>query len=97
VWLSIAASEAVVAVMVLDDSWIDQFYVDPQWTGRGIGGHLIEHAKSRRPDGLQLWTFVTNAPAQRFYQRHGFTVVETTDGSGNEENEPDLRLVWPAP
>ena len=97
VWLSIAGGDAVVAVMVLDDRWVDQLYVDPEWTGRGIGGQLIEHAKSRRPGGLQLWTFVTNVRAQRFYQRHGFAVVETTDGSGNEEKEPDLRLVWPAP
>ena len=97
VWLSIAAGGAVVAVMVLDGSWIDQLYVEPEWTGRGIGGHLIEHGKSRRPGGLKLWTFVTNVRSQRFYQRHGFTVVETTDGSGNEEKEPDLRLVWPAP
>lgn len=97
VWLSIAGTDQVVAVMVLDGGWLDQLYVDPEWTGAGVGGQLIEHAKSRRPDGLQLWTFVTNVRAKRFYQRHGFAVVETTDGSGNEEQEPDLRLVWPAP
>jgi len=97
VWLSTADGDAVVAVLVLDDRWVDQLYVDPGWTGRGVGGQLIEHAKRRQPDGLQLWTFVTNVRAQQFYQRHGFAVVETTDGSGNEEKEPDLRLVWPAP
>jgi hypothetical protein len=26
--------------------------------------------------------------------RHGFTEVELTDGSGNEEREPDVRLAW---
>jgi len=46
-----------------------------------------------------LWTFVSNVRAQRFYERHGFTVAERTDGSGNEEKAPDLRYVWrpPAP
>jgi hypothetical protein len=53
-------------------------------------------AKSRSPQGLQLWTFASIVGAQRFYERHGFVIAETTDGSGNEENQPDLRLVWSA-
>lgn len=95
VWVAVDAEDHVLAVMVLEDAWIDQLYVDPVWTGMGLGSRLIELAKSRSPGGLQLWTFVSNVPAQRFYERHGFVVTETTDGSGNEENEPDLRLVWP--
>lgn len=97
VWLSITGGDAVTAVMVLDGEWLDQLYVDPERTGRGIGSRLIEHAKNCRPDGLQLWTFVSNVRAQQFYRRHGFAIVEATDGSGNEEQEPDLRFVWPAP
>jgi ribosomal protein S18 acetylase RimI-like enzyme len=62
----------------------------------GLGSRLVELAKSRSPEGLQLWTFVSNVAAQRFYQRHGFVVAETTDGWGNEEKEPDMRLVWPS-
>jgi hypothetical protein len=41
-----------------------------------------------------LWTFQANAPARRFYERHGFGAVEFGDGSGNEEGEPDVRYVW---
>ena len=33
--------------------------------------------------------------AQRCYERQGFVAVERTDGAGNEEREPDVRLVWP--
>lgn len=51
-------------------------------------------AKKRHPDGLQLWTFQVNGPAQRFYERHGFIAVERTDGSGDEQHEPDIRYVW---
>ena len=51
-------------------------------------------AKKRYPDGLQLCSFQVNGPAQRFYERHGFIAVEHTDGSGNEEHEPDIRYVW---
>jgi hypothetical protein len=44
-----------------------------------------------------LWTFVTNTGARRFYERHGFVAVETTDGSHNEEAAPDIRFVWARP
>ena len=46
--------------------------------------------------GLELWTFQINATAQRFYERHGFVAVDRTDGSANEEREPDIRYRWRA-
>jgi membrane-anchored protein YejM (alkaline phosphatase superfamily) len=54
----------------------------------------VELAKRRQPSGLQLWTFQVNGTARRFYERHGFLAVESTDGSGNEEGDPDVRYVW---
>jgi GNAT superfamily N-acetyltransferase len=51
-------------------------------------------AKEQRPAGLELWTFQVNESARRFYERHGFTEVEHTDGAGNEEREPDVRYAW---
>ncbi len=97
VWLVEDAGSRPLGVLVLDEDWVDQLYVDPSFTGMGWGSRLIQLAKSRRPAGLQLWTFVTNTEAQRFYLRHGFVVAETTDGSGNEEKAPDIRFVWTAP
>ncbi|MGW6394041.1 GNAT family N-acetyltransferase [Streptomyces sp. NPDC055103] len=85
---------SVVAMMVLDDEELDQLYVDPQWRGQGIGDRLVELAKQNRPTGLALWTFQVNAPAGRFYERHGFVEAERTDGGRNEEREPDIRYVW---
>ena len=93
VWVA-TADRAVVAVLVLRDAWVEQLYVLSEWSGRGIGGRLLELAKQQSPHGLQLWTFVSNGAARAFYERHGFTVVEQTDGSGNEERVPDLRMVW---
>ena len=86
--------EAVVAFCSLRDGWVDQLYVAPGHTGRGIGSRLIELAKERQPAGLQLWTFQVNAGARRFYERHGFRAVEQTDGAGNDERQPDVRYAW---
>lgn len=94
VWLARADDGALVGLMVLDAGWLDQLYVDPGWTGRGLGAQFVELAKQRRPDGLQLWTFDSNVRARRFYERHGFTAEERTDGSRNEERSPDVRYVW---
>ncbi|MEU3507765.1 GNAT family N-acetyltransferase [Streptomyces longwoodensis] len=87
-------SGEVVGLMVLDGESLSQLYLAPEWRGRGIGDRFVSLAQERSPRGLTLWTFQVNAPAHRFYERHGFTAVEFTDGSGNEEREPDVRYVW---
>lgn len=89
----------IVGLMVLDHApgqqgWIDQLYLDPAWLGRGLGRRFVDTAKQRAPGGLQLWTFEVNEAARRFYERHGFVIEERTDGHGNEERAPDLRLRW---
>jgi GNAT superfamily N-acetyltransferase len=92
-WVAVADG-SVVGLLVLDGEELEQLYLDPSWRGRGVGDCLIALAKERRPNGLALWTFQVNEPAQRFYQRHGFLAVERTDGLRNEEHEPDVRYVW---
>lgn len=83
-----------VGFLSVGDGWVEQLYVRPGHTGGGIGSRLIEVAKERAPAGLQLWTFQVNAGARRFYERHGFRAVEMTDGTGNEERQPDVRYAW---
>jgi len=88
-WL--AEEDGVLAgILVLDGDMIDQLYVEPGRTGRGIGSALLAVAGRERPEGLRLWTFQSNAGAQRFYERHGFVAVRRTDGRGNEERAPDV-------
>jgi GNAT superfamily N-acetyltransferase len=82
-------------VRFLGEHELEELYVLPAWAGRGIRSRLIALAKHRRPAGLELWTFQANAGARRFYERHGFRAVEFTDGSGNEEGQPDVRYMWP--
>lgn len=85
---------ALVGILVLDGEFVDQLYVEPGLTGRGIGSALLAVAKRERPQGLRLWTFQTNAGARRFYERHGFVEVRRTDGRDNEERAPDVLYAY---
>lgn len=95
VWVADCEGE-IVATMVLGDGWVEQLYVLEEFCSLGIGAELIDIAKAISSDQLQLWTFVSNVDATRFYQRHGFIEAERTDGQ-NEEQAPDIRFVWTGP
>ena len=68
-------------------------YVHKAWRGRGLGARLLDVAKAACPR-LELWTFQANAGARAFYAREGFVEVAFTDGAGNDEKLPDVRLEW---
>jgi GNAT superfamily N-acetyltransferase len=74
---------------------LDHLYVHPDHQGFGVDSLLLEEAKARVPEGLELWAFQRNERARRFYEARGFRLVELTDGAGNEEREPDARYMWP--
>ena len=92
VWV-VEADRAIVALMVLRDDWIDHLYVEPHWTGCGLGSQLVTLAKTLRPSGLNLWTFESNTRARRFYEQHGFVAIDRTEDD-NEEGAPDVRYRW---
>jgi len=96
VWVLDREGNGIGAAMVLKDGWIDHLHVEPGWTGQGLGSLLVAFAKERCPASLELWTFQSNAGARRFYESHGFAVVETTDGD-NEEEAPDVHYRWSPP
>jgi GNAT superfamily N-acetyltransferase len=88
-------SRGVVAFLEMTADWLDALYVHPDAQGEGIGTALLELAKTLRPNGFELWVFESNTPARAFYARHGLVERERTDGSGNEEKAPDIRMAWP--
>ncbi len=92
VWVAVSDTR-LIGYCVFRPGWIDHLYVLPAHHGRGIGTALLEKAKGAN-SSLELWTFQRNERARSFYETHGFTLVETTDGSGNEEREPDARYRW---
>jgi GNAT superfamily N-acetyltransferase len=84
----------IAGLMVLDGEHLDQLYVAPGAQGGGVGSRLVELAKLRSPRRLLLWAFQRNQRARAFYERRGFVTVELTNGSANEEREPDVLYEW---
>ena len=84
----------IIGFAALSDDVLTALYVDPSHQESGIGASLLEHVKRRRPRGFRLWVFQRNAGARRFYERNGCRLVELTDGSSNEEREPDALYEW---
>jgi GNAT superfamily N-acetyltransferase len=93
VWLA-ESGDQTLALLVLDEDWIDQLYVRPDAAGLGFGSRLIDVAKELRPAGLQLRTSATNPGAQRFYERHGFVLAERSVEDANNVKQPELRYTW---
>jgi GNAT superfamily N-acetyltransferase len=92
-WVAVD-DHGVIGMMALTPGWIEHLYIAPERAGEGIGRRLVELAKARSAGHLELWTFQVNDRARRFYERNGFAAVELTDGSGNEERQPDVRYAW---
>lgn len=92
VWVADRAGQ-IVGVMVLAPGWVEHLYVDPDSTDLGIGSALLDLAKAEASGELQLWTFVSNVGARRFYERHAFVHAGGTDGD-NEEQAPDILFRW---
>ena len=87
----------VVGYALITPVWLDHLFVHPEHLATGIGSVLLDLVKSLRPDGFSLWVFESNTGARRFYARHGLVELERTDGSGNEEKAPDIRMEWRGP
>jgi len=93
VWVADEAGR-VLGYLAMHDDMVAQLYVRPGHWRLGVGSTLMHHAKQLRPDGLRLWCFQVNTRARAFYAAHGFVAAEFTDGSGNEEQEPDILFAW---
>jgi putative acetyltransferase len=81
--------DEVVGFIAMTPGWIEHLYVAPAYLRRGIGSALLRTAMAE-DDELRAWTFQKNEAARAFYERHGFTALLFTNGSENEEREPDV-------
>ena len=93
-WFSaLSLTAGLLALFAYGNGWIEQLYVLPDVQGAGIGTRLLSLAMNDMDD-IRVWTFQQNRRARAFYKSRGFSPVEETDGSGNEENEPDVLYHW---
>ena len=96
VWVATDGDE-VAGYARCTSTWLDDLYVRPDHQGRGVGAALFDVVTSVRPGGFCLWVFESNTPARGFYRSRGCLELERTDGAGNEEHAPDIRVAWPGP
>ena len=76
--------------------WLDDLYVDPDAQGAGVGSALLDLVKAQRPERLlPVGLRDQRAGPRPSTAAHGLVDLEHTDGAGNEEKEPDLRMAWP--
>ncbi|SDA52228.1 Acetyltransferase (GNAT) family protein [Mesorhizobium qingshengii] len=86
------AGKEIVGFIAVSGDWVEQLYLDPAWTRRGIGSRLLMDATTALPV-VKLHCFQPNTGARRFYERHGFVAVSFGDGTSNEEGLPDILYV----
>lgn len=91
-----AVAEGIIGIIAFRPGLIEQLYVLPNHQGRGAGSVLLNVAMSQS-QRLELWTFQRNHRARRFYEAKGFVAIRETDGSKNEEREPDVLYRWERP
>ncbi|MBK5970465.1 MULTISPECIES: GNAT family N-acetyltransferase [Thiorhodovibrio] len=67
-----------------DELYIRMLLLAPEHQKKGLGANVLKRvisAASKQHLGVKLQVFKINAPAKRFYERHGFTVVGETQAS----------------
>src|SRR5215216_6735406 len=71
VWV-VEVDDRPVAFMAMENDFIDQLYIDPEYQRRGIGEALLNFARKQSPDHVWLYTLQININARAFYEKNGF-------------------------
>lgn len=82
-----------VAFMAMENDFIDQLYIHPDYQRQGIGEALLNFARGKSPDHLWLYTLQINVSARAFYEKNGF-IPEKFGISPPTESEPDVEYHW---
>ena len=92
-WVAEAGGE-MLGFALCTPTFLDALYVRPDLKGQGLGSLLLDVVEATHPQGYELWVFESNVGARRLYERRGLVEVERTDGAGNQEKAPDIRMAW---
>lgn len=94
VW--VALGQDLLGFCAFRPGWIDHLYLDLAAQRAGTGSALLAKALDGQSE-VSLHCFQRNLAARRFYARQGFVETALSDGSDNEEQEPDVLLRWVRP
>ena len=93
-WVTVAEVDGQVAgFSAADADEVNALYVAAGHRRAGIGGALLQRLQGAN-EVLKLWTFQVNRPALAFYQAHGFYETARSDGADNDEQLPDVQMMW---
>ncbi len=92
VWV-VEAEDRPVAFMAMENDFIDQLYVHPDYQRQGIGEALLNFARTKSPEHVWLYTLQVNIQARRFYEKNDF-IPEKFGMSPPPELEPDIEYHW---
>ncbi len=92
-WVAVRGEE-ILGYAALQGDTLDHIYLRPDVLRQGMGTLLLDEVRRHTPQGVRLHVFQQNTGARAFYERHGFAVESTGDGSDNMEKLPDMTLRW---
>jgi ribosomal protein S18 acetylase RimI-like enzyme len=82
-----------VAFIAMNDEFVDQLYIHPNYWRQGIGNALLNFAREQSPEHVWLYTLQVNVNARAFYEKNGF-VAEKFGVSPPPESAPDVEYHW---
>ncbi len=82
-----------VAFIAMNDEFVDQLYIHPNYWRQGIGKTLLNFAREQSPEHVWLYTLQINVNARAFYEKNGF-VAEKFGVSPPPESAPDVEYHW---
>ena len=82
-----------IAFMAMNQEFVDQLYIHPDYWRQGIGNALLNFARERSSEHVWLYTHQINMNARAFYEKNGF-VAEKFGISPPPESEPDVEYHW---
>ncbi len=96
------ASSKVVGFMAMENEFeLAHLYIDVEEQGKGYGSFMLNEARKRSPERLELFTFQKNSGAQAFYLKNGFVEVErgradleNNPWTTNANDLPDIKYLW---
>lgn len=81
--------------IIRDRHMVHGLFIHPALRGQGLGHALLAEAKAHT-ETLDLRVLHANAPARAFYRAQGFAEAICGLGADNDENLPDVQMIWQA-